>query len=461
RSDFGRQVDLDVSTREKEFVAGLVPVSVLLDVSQWPAWRMGYQKYFGWNEGAKMDLITLFEQEVQQRFVYFKVPVIELLRDTPKEAVCQVFEKVNTGGVALTVFELVTATFAGDNFRLREDWEARQARIEAYAVLKGFGETEFLQGITLLASYRRHAADIKAAVSCKRKDILKLELEDYTACAGDYEKGLYQAARLLHRLHVFRADDVPYRTQLIPLAAVCAQIGTAFDQQTVRDKLAQWFWCGVFGELYGGTTETRFALDMEHLCDWILKDGGDPRSVTDASFQPQRLLSLQTRNSAAYKGMMALMVKKGSRDFISGDEIALVTGFQLDVDIHHIFPRAWCEKMGNLPRTQWNSIVNKAPLTARSNQKLGGDAPSKYLARIVNGGSITTDKLEDVLESHFIDPEPLRADDFGGFLRQRAVALLDAVEQAMGKPVLGRDADATVGAVGGPLVHEPASMATL
>jgi hypothetical protein len=36
--------------------------------------------------------------------------VIVLLRDTPKEAVCQVFEKVNTGGVSLTVFELVTAT---------------------------------------------------------------------------------------------------------------------------------------------------------------------------------------------------------------------------------------------------------------------------------------------------------------------------------------------------------------
>ena len=24
----------------------------------------------------------------------------------------------------------------------------------------------------------------------------------------------------------------------------------------------QWFWSGVFGELYGGANETRFALDM-------------------------------------------------------------------------------------------------------------------------------------------------------------------------------------------------------
>jgi len=42
--------------------------------------------------------------------------VITLDKTTPKEAVCQIFENVNTGGVALTVFELVTATFAAEDF---------------------------------------------------------------------------------------------------------------------------------------------------------------------------------------------------------------------------------------------------------------------------------------------------------------------------------------------------------
>ena len=45
------------------------------------------------------------------------------MKQTPKIAVCQVFEKVNTGGVSLTVFELVTAGFAADGYNLREDWE--------------------------------------------------------------------------------------------------------------------------------------------------------------------------------------------------------------------------------------------------------------------------------------------------------------------------------------------------
>lgn len=452
RSDFGRKVELDVTTRTKEYEADMVPTSVMLDSTLWPQWRLGYMQHFGFGQQDRIERITRFETEVQQRFVQFKVPVIKLLRDTPKEAVCQVFEKVNTGGVSLTVFELVTASFAADNFNLRDDWNERREKLHEIGVLEGFGEKDFLQGVTLLASYRRHVADPSLGVSCKKKDMLRLGLAEYKSCAGDFQEGLLRAAKLANLQFVLRAEDVPYLTQFVPLGAVCAQIGHHFDHFAVRERLAQWYWCGVFGELYGGTTETRFANDMEDLCDWVA--GGDaPRSVKEASFMPTRLLSLQTRNSAAYKGMMALMVATGSRDFINGDPIVLVNAFQQDVDIHHIFPRAWCEAAEqNLPRSQWNSIVNKGPLTSRSNRLLGGDAPSLYLARIVKEGKITDAALDEVLKTHLIDPELLRANDFKAFILNRASKLLDLVQQATGKPVLGRDAEATVAAFGGSLV---------
>ena len=52
----------------------------------------------------------------------YQLPVIALGKSTSKEAVCLVFEKVNTGGVPLSVFELVTASFAAEGFNLRDDW---------------------------------------------------------------------------------------------------------------------------------------------------------------------------------------------------------------------------------------------------------------------------------------------------------------------------------------------------
>jgi len=82
---------------------------------------------------------------VIKRFEQYQVPAIVLVKETPKEAVCQVFEKVNTGGVSLTVFELLTATYAVSNFRLRDDWRQREKRLRREEVLKSVLDTDFLQ----------------------------------------------------------------------------------------------------------------------------------------------------------------------------------------------------------------------------------------------------------------------------------------------------------------------------
>jgi hypothetical protein len=63
------------------------------------------------------------ERELRlENFKYYQVPVIALDRSTTKEAVCVVFEKVNTGGKALDAFELVTAMYAAEGHELRKDW---------------------------------------------------------------------------------------------------------------------------------------------------------------------------------------------------------------------------------------------------------------------------------------------------------------------------------------------------
>lgn len=202
--------------------------------------------------------------------------------------------------------------------------------------------------------------------------------------------------------------------------------------------------------MYGGASETRYGMDLVDLCEWILRDAKQPRTMRDANFNPNRLLSLQTRQSAAYKGAMALMVQRGSLDFMNGDPIAHTTGFSLPVDIHHVFPRSWSEKAGKDKR-HWNSVVNKSPLTGLTNNTLRGDAPSKYLARVENNGAVDKHRLDEILETHFIRPELLRSNDFEGFIRDRAKRLLDAIEATMGKPIQGRDSTAVVDAFGGAL----------
>lgn len=433
-SDFGRKIDLDLTTQKKEFSQCYFPLEVLFDQTAYSAWRRGFQKMFR-NDEDKLDMFDNFEAEVVNRFQSYRVPTIELLRDTPKEAVCQVFEKVNMGGVTLTVFELVTAMFAAENYNLREDWDRRKERIHEQDVLKGMNSTAFLSAVTLLSSYQMNQEDTAKPVTCKRKDVLKLTLKDYKKNAATIEEGLKRAARFLAREKIFDSRTLPYSTQLIPLSVICALLSNNFEIDTIRGKLAQWFWCGVFGELYGGANETRFSMDVPDFMAWI--EGNDqPRTIRDSGFSPTRLLSMQSRLSAAYKGLMALLMKAGSNDFLSGDPVEITTYFDLAIDIHHIFPKAYCEN--KYKRSLWNSSVNKAPLSAKSNRIIGGKAPSVYLTNIEKQSNMDSPRLDEILKTHKIAPELLRSDSFEDFIRDRASNILDLIEAAMNKRISGR-----------------------
>jgi hypothetical protein len=120
RTNFNRDIELDVSTEEKEYEQAYFPLAALFDSARYSQWRRGYQRQHRHND-AKLDLLDDFEEKVLDAIKRYRVPTIELTRSTSKEAFCLVFEKVNTGGVSLTVFELMTATFAADEFDLRQD----------------------------------------------------------------------------------------------------------------------------------------------------------------------------------------------------------------------------------------------------------------------------------------------------------------------------------------------------
>jgi hypothetical protein len=104
------------------------------------------------------------------------------------------------------------------------------------------------------------------------------------------ERAFQKVAVFLREQKIYWGRDVPYPSQLVPLAAILAELGDRWQDHNVRHKVAQWFWCGVFGELYGSTVETRFARDLVEVPAWI-KGGDLPRTMNDAFFHAERGLS--------------------------------------------------------------------------------------------------------------------------------------------------------------------------
>ena len=370
---------------------------------------------------------------------------------------CVVFEKVNTGGKALDAFELVTAMYAASGHELRKDWygdDGTKGRHRRFAetlrpadadtgIIAGVSNTDFLQAISLFHTRdRRRAAEAAGkqgkelpAVSGNRQAQLNLPLGEYKRYEAQVERGFIQAAKFLHMLHIYRIFDLPYQSQIVPLAAILADIGEAWEHDANRAMLVRWYWNGVFGELYGSAVETRIARDFMEVPVW-LKGGPEPSTVSETMFRADRLKTMRMRLSAAYKGVNALLMKEGAQDFRSGQEFDHTVFFGENVDIHHIFPQDWCKKQGTKPSV-FDSIINKTPLSYRTNRIIGGVAPSEYIARLEEGNDTTPPidrtRLDAYLASHLIDPALLRTDDFAAFMADRQKKLLALIERAIGK----------------------------
>ena len=455
RTDFGREVVLDLSTPEREYAALMYPVTQVFD---WDEWQDGFDSHWsGDTNDALRKTFREFKKTVLENFKGYRVPVISLDRSTSKEAVCVVFEKVNTGGKPLDAFELVTAMYAADGHELRKDWYGddehkgrhrrfvdtlRPADSEA-GIIANVSNTDFLQAISLFYTReRRREAERSGktgkelpAVIGNRQALLNLPLAAYKQYEKQVEQGFVQAAKFLHMQHIYRIFDLPYQSQIVPLAAIITDIGEAWEHDTNRAMLVRWYWNGVFGELYGSAVESRIARDFMEVPRW-LQGGPEPSTVSETIFRADRLKTMRMRLSAAYKGVNALLMKEGAQDFRSGQKFDHTVFFGENVDIHHIFPQDWCKKQSIKPAV-YDSIINKTPLSFRTNRIIGGVAPSEYVAKLERGDkhtpAIDRKNLDAYLRSHLINPDILRSDDFDTFMTDRQRQLLRLIEQATGK----------------------------
>jgi len=484
KENFDKDTVLDLSTPELEYEKLMFPLNQVFSTQ---LWMQGFWNF--WNakgENGKIQLFFQFQNDVLNNFAEYQVPVIALGADTSHEAVCLVFEKVNTGGKALDAFELLTAMYAAQGHKLRNDWlgiekveetpsfDWLDSKVDAdyklrlglqkhlatfgraagqtNGALANVASTDFLQAIALLHTKELRLAAIAAkpskenewpAVRATRQSLLDLPLTAYKKHCGAVRLGFERAAKFLRQQQIYRVIDLPYQTQLVPLAAIFAEIGEKAEPDTNNKKIARWYWCGVFGELYGSAVESRFAKDILEVPTWI-EGGAEPSTVSDGVLRADRLLTMRSRLSAAYKGLNALLMRDGACDFRSGQKFDQAVFFDEAVDIHHVFPKDWCEKQNpKIPAELYDSVVNKTPLGYRTNRIIGGVAPSSYLEKLEKGRtgaggqiiepSINREVLTAYLKTHCIPVAELYADDFHRFLEARQKLLLALVCRVTGQ----------------------------
>jgi len=186
------------------------------------------------------------------------------------------------------------------------------------------------------------------------------------------------------------------------ISAILTILGEHSLSYQVRGMLERWLWCGMFGEIYTQWHDGQAGRDVVEVPAWV-NGGSVPFGITQASFSFERLLSVKKRLGAVYQGFAALLRREGAVDWITGEPINDVVYFEEQINSHHVFPIAWCRKQGINPK-MYNCLVNRTPLSAKTNKRIGSKAPSAYLKEFELHGTAVA-SLEEIMRCPW---QPLR-----------------------------------------------------
>ena len=441
KSHFAPDLPEGLATREAALAAGYIPVCDLL-------FDGGTDLLFDIAQSADTDArerAKNFYTRIIKPLVGYAVPVIQLSRSTDHAGIGSIFAHANSVGLQMDVFELLTAKFATEDptFRLQDDWEKTEKILRAYPALAEIDRTDFLTSVALYVTAK------KGHASAFRESIIELTLDEYRPAADTMRLAFHEAANFMAHRCIITTSQVPYSAQLVPLAVIVALLAErpgVLSQQQAWDRIHQWFWCGVFGELYGSPALTiRIGNDVDEVTAWVTDFDGrnnvpTPRSIVQARFVESRLLSAGP-NSGLYKGIYSLIMGRGAKDWRTTIEFNHETFSELGTHFRPIFPLSWCEANG-IDSILANSVLNRTPMSRRTHVMVEESSPARYLYRVQSKSLLNDDDFDAVLETHLVDPKLLFQANAPKFFTDRRHRLLKMIEEAMGMTAI-HDVDET------------------
>ncbi|MDK7180221.1 DUF262 domain-containing protein [Corynebacterium riegelii] len=429
RSHFGPEIEGGITCREDMLRHGVIPVSLLM-------WKQANDLLVDMAANEELrEPVKLFQNEVLRWLPAYDVPVIRVDRSTSRVGVGQIFAHANSAGVQMDVFELLTAMFANEDpdFVLADHWAKVEQTLREHPALDEIGRIEFFRALALLITSRNgHATG-------HRGDILTISLQDYLTHVDEMTAVFVKAAEFLTQRCILGSDQVPYASQLVPLATILARLAEhpgVLEGEQARDRLNRWFWSGVFGELYGAHAPTiRAGLDVQEVTPWVLGETEvEPRTVADAEFRESRLLSAN-EDSGVYRGLFALLMARGARDWRTGKAFDEETVAELRPRFHTVFPPVYLQRMGVDVQAS-ESVLNRTPMGRRTDVVIENNEPRRYLPRLQSKSLLDDAEFDAVIDGHEMHPQYLLASNWEAFEADRRSRFVGMIEYAMDKPVI-------------------------
>jgi hypothetical protein len=436
---------------EAQYEQRMLPCTSLLSQQSFYKWRDGFED---WLRRTTPDKLAQYRAEWRDAwtsaataFQTFEVPLVELPRVEESDTesigrVCAIFEKLNSTGVALSVYDLLTARLYRSGIRLHELWSEAckdHARLRAWSSGKADQHNFGVLVLRTLALLR--------GLDPKPRILINLLPADFEA---DWRRAAAAIERALELVTLVGPDGFGVFAEkwlpgfgLIPiLAALRGEIDSRRLGNKERADLRRWYWCNVFMERYSSAVESKSRKDYLEMTRYWFDGGPEPALFAEAQnwigARGFRIRGSASYASAVYSGVFCLLALRHARDWRRGEDIRLQ-----DLQDHHIFPQAYLRRHEVSTRIDVNTIANRTLISDETNGRIKDKAPAEYLEDIE---VFPAGARLDLLEPHFIDDATLPLmhaateglpnneciSGYSRFLQAREAAMIEEIRRACG-----------------------------
>ncbi len=435
-------------------------------------WVHGYRKYWDTEserhraagrdtaaaEAARQKAMAdEFGDHVRDVHLKYQVTYIELDRDIEIPKVCDIFQKINSTGQPLDIFDLLNAILRPKKVHLRHLWRSAKDRLAF--VDAGRMNIYVLQVMSILA--QEGACSPKYLYYLVPGQKRKLRRPDgsheyrvHVANESDFNRRWNSAVEAIEesikwlrsRYGVIAPKFLPYPS-IVPafagIQAAAQRLPTA-ERLAAQQKVSCWYWASVFTSRYSSAVESTAAGDYRDLRTWFRENEKEPNVVSEfrTAVHTLDLRREASRGSAVYRGIVNLTVLSGAMDWIDGSAPS-----ENDLDDHHIIPKAQTKKLKIDDAI--DSVLNRTPLSASTNRHVIGDRlPCEYLPELIDKNG--EDAVRRVFETHLISVSafdillrtPFTRDDFEAFLYERQQTIRREIQRLLPDGAAGPSAEA-------------------
>lgn len=444
--------DLDgLDQTETQYERRVLPCTSLLRFSDFSKWKDGLEDWLRDNDADALKEYREKSRDSWQllinNFQSFQVPLVELPRVEESDSaalgrVCTIFEKLNSTGVALSVYDLLTARLYRYGIRLHELWDEACKNNKRLAEWSQRKADNHKFGVLIL-----RVLALRRGLDPKPRILINLKPdgfeEDWRRAAEAMETAISITELVAEDgFGVFAKKWLPGFGLLPVLAALRAEVEDKKLSDQPREELRRWYWCNVFLGRYSSAVESKSRRDYAEFMSYWTDGGAMPSVFAEAK---QRIgapgYSVRTaasHASAIYSGVFCLLARRQARDWRRGEDLQLQK-----LQDHHIYPKKYLSSHDVTKRARVNTVLNRTLISNETNNKIKAKPPAEYVASKEIFPKGASDKL---LLPHFIDQDALGAmkqaekgsssaeaeASYEEFLEAREALILDAIREVCG-----------------------------